>query len=415
MYYIDTSDAVTAAAKPTPPTAGSEKFFSDTPGSATVVPAWFLNMLQEELGNLVSGASLSHSKTDNSQLLKAVQALIASKTTGTLLASKNLSDVANVATARSNLGLATVASSGSYTDLSNKPSLATVATSGSYADLANKPDLTALSGYAKTTTSAKIEAFNAYGGDLNACNGTPGVVITECLATCTPLPAEMANTASGLLIQFADGGGDDVRMQLLINVTGTTMYQRIKWGGGISGTWSAWRKIFPATDAETVGGYSASQLRDVIQRVYAENRAYIVSSAYIPHDDTIPQITEGLEVLSATITPTSATSKLRITSTVNLGGANATSYVSAAFRSDSANAVAIGQSNSNGSSRGLIQTIIDFITPAETTSPLTISVRVGNSGAWFYINGDSGNSASPAMRFFGGASVCTLTVEELEA
>ncbi|SIS49822.1 hypothetical protein [Insolitispirillum peregrinum] len=258
MYYIDTTDAVTAAAKPTPPTAGSEKFFSDTPGSATVVPAWFLNMLQEELGNLVSAASLSHSKTDNSQLLKAVQALIASKTTGTLLASKNLSDVANVATARSNLGLATVASSGSYTDLNNKPALAAVATSGSYADLANKPDLTALPGYAKTTTGAKIEAFNIYGGDLNACNGTPGVVITECTTACTPLPAEMANTTGGLLIQFADSGGDDIRMQLLINATGTTMYQRIKWGGGISGTWSAWRNLSQTTyDIPFLAGWGA--------------------------------------------------------------------------------------------------------------------------------------------------------------
>ena len=37
--------------------------------------------------------------------------------------------------------LATVATSGSYNDLTNKPSYATVATSGSYADLANKPTL----------------------------------------------------------------------------------------------------------------------------------------------------------------------------------------------------------------------------------------------------------------------------------
>lgn len=36
-------------------------------------------------------------------------------------------------------GLATVATSGSYTSLSNTPNLATVATSGSYADLSNKP------------------------------------------------------------------------------------------------------------------------------------------------------------------------------------------------------------------------------------------------------------------------------------
>ena len=37
--------------------------------------------------------------------------------------------------------LATVATSGSYTDLSNKPNLATVATSGSYTDLSNKPTI----------------------------------------------------------------------------------------------------------------------------------------------------------------------------------------------------------------------------------------------------------------------------------
>jgi hypothetical protein len=42
----------------------------------------------------------------------------------------NVSDVA---------GLATVASTGSYNDLTGKPTLATVATSGSYNDLTNKP------------------------------------------------------------------------------------------------------------------------------------------------------------------------------------------------------------------------------------------------------------------------------------
>lgn len=38
-------------------------------------------------------------------------------------------------------GLATVATSGAYADLSGKPSLATVATTGAYADLAGKPTL----------------------------------------------------------------------------------------------------------------------------------------------------------------------------------------------------------------------------------------------------------------------------------
>ena len=51
----------------------------------------------------------------------------------------NLSDLTSASTARTNLGLATVAATGAYADLSGKPSLATVATSGAYADLSGLP------------------------------------------------------------------------------------------------------------------------------------------------------------------------------------------------------------------------------------------------------------------------------------
>ena len=44
-------------------------------------------------------------------------------------------------TARTNIGAGTSSFSGSYNDLSNKPTLATVATSGSYNDLSNKPTI----------------------------------------------------------------------------------------------------------------------------------------------------------------------------------------------------------------------------------------------------------------------------------
>jgi hypothetical protein len=58
---------------------------------------------------------------------------------GDMLYSENLQFLTNVGLARTNLGLATVASSGAYNDLTGKPVLATVATTGSYPDLINKP------------------------------------------------------------------------------------------------------------------------------------------------------------------------------------------------------------------------------------------------------------------------------------
>jgi hypothetical protein len=55
--------------------------------------------------------------------------------------------------------LATVATSGSYSDLSNTPSLATVATSGSYNDLTDKPDLTH---YVEDTDLASVATSGSY-------------------------------------------------------------------------------------------------------------------------------------------------------------------------------------------------------------------------------------------------------------
>lgn len=70
--------------------------------------------------------------------------------------------------------LSTVATSGNYTDLSNKPSLSTVATSGSYKDLSNKPTYsatvtTSTSGYYKIgdITLDGTNKTTLYGKDTN--------------------------------------------------------------------------------------------------------------------------------------------------------------------------------------------------------------------------------------------------------
>jgi len=76
MFRIDTSDAV--AIKPAKPAAGSPKWYQDTdPTGGTLVPAWWLNMMQDEILAVLTAGSITPSKTNDGQLLLAINALIA--------------------------------------------------------------------------------------------------------------------------------------------------------------------------------------------------------------------------------------------------------------------------------------------------------------------------------------------------
>lgn len=72
---------------------------------------------------------------------------------------------------------ATVASTGDYDDLSNKPSLASVATSGDYNDLSNKPDLTSVATleYVTVTQNKTLQE-----SDKNKILHTTGTVNITC-------------------------------------------------------------------------------------------------------------------------------------------------------------------------------------------------------------------------------------------
>lgn len=142
----------------------------------------YIKLNRDELDNL-SIASIAGLQTalDNKQPLSTVLTSTTASFTTALLsklegiaaeATKNATDAqlrdrsthTGTQAASTITGLATVATSGSYNDLSDKPTiptlptLATVATSGSYDDLSNKPSIPAIPGNATPSSSGLMSA-----------------------------------------------------------------------------------------------------------------------------------------------------------------------------------------------------------------------------------------------------------------
>lgn len=84
MFQVDNSTAV--AVRPTPAAAGTPGWFTkgDPVGGvpATIVPDDFLNMVQAELIGLLTATSITPSKTDTTQVLAAIRALIKAASVG---------------------------------------------------------------------------------------------------------------------------------------------------------------------------------------------------------------------------------------------------------------------------------------------------------------------------------------------
>lgn len=125
-YVLSSAVGVSVA-----PLVGGQVPAADIPAPA-LATATTPGIVQPGTDLLISGGVIS---------VDATKFDAAGSAAGTLKAANNLSDLASITTAKANLGLAAVASSGNYSDLAGKPVLATVATTGSYTDLINKPTI----------------------------------------------------------------------------------------------------------------------------------------------------------------------------------------------------------------------------------------------------------------------------------
>jgi hypothetical protein len=148
----------------------------------------------------------------------------------------------------------------------------------------------------------------------------------------------------------------------------------------------------------------------IVQIVNTQTGAVATMTTLIPSDDTIPQITEGTQVLSATITPKSAANKLKIDVvlyTQESTGGN-TVITGALFQDATANALAAGFSQ-NGTTYNDPPIVFTHYMDAGGVAATTFTVRVGpQASATVTLNGSGG------VRMFGGVLRSSITITEIK-
>jgi hypothetical protein len=126
-----------------------------------------------------------------------------------------------------------------------------------------------------------------------------------------------------------------------------------------------------------------------------------------PIDDTIPQITEGTQIITASYTPKLSTSILLAVVSGQIGIGATPDNACIALFNGAANAFASQMILLAASSRAPF--CLQGTYAPGSTSAQTISVRVGAAAQTVAMNGN------PGTRFLGGSSVVVLTIYEIKA
>jgi len=160
---------------------------------------------------------------------------------------------------------------------------------------------------------------------------------------------------------------------------------------------------------QSVKAYVDASVSEVIQVVEGTPyTTYSSTATTIPNDDTIPQNTEGAELITVAITPTNASNRLRIEANIPVLSPSGGLYATAAiFQDTTADALAASLVYCTGSDNSEPMILFHEMA-AGTTSATTFKLRVGPTSGTLYFNGTS------AGRRFGGVSAVRIRVTEIK-
>lgn len=151
--------------------------------------------------------------------------------------------------------------------------------------------------------------------------------------------------------------------------------------------------------------YAASAGK-VVQVVNTQTGTVATGTTVIPFDNTIPQNTEGTQVLSLAITPTSATNLLIVSVVLNFSYSIINTVSFALFQDTTASALAAA-AELGSTATGMINSGLVHKMTAGTTSATTFKVRIGGETAGTVtLNGYSGGQV------FGGVMASSMTITE---
>jgi hypothetical protein len=171
----------------------------------------------------------------------------------------------------------------------------------------------------------------------------------------------------------------------------------------IAGTWAQ------TLDRKVTVGTGSRKTGEIIHKKSSSTGAVATGTTIMPFDDTVPQITEGTEFMTISITPTNPTSILEIELTAFMACSISERIASAIFQDAIAGAL-VAAVTLSPSTNGSSEHVYSVRLQANTTSAITFRFRAGPaSAATVTFNGSAGG------RIFGGVMASSLRVTEYAA
>ena len=158
-------------------------------------------------------------------------------------------------------------------------------------------------------------------------------------------------------------------------------------------------------NVDTIATAAGTEQARLVQVEHASIATLVTGTTVMPHDNTIPQNDEGVQVITQTITPTHASNKLLIQCIVGSCYATASDeYLIALFKDSTAGALACN----NGHSSGAETLVLNHYMTTGTTSEIEFKVRFGlASSATVTCNSNAGSV------WGGGVGVSSITISEI--